>query len=145
MPPILSTSHCEFYGTRLCAHARKIILLVPIHLFTRQIVPLVCEELLTLSSSISVMSNFCNSHTKSFLSSKKFLRGRRFFFLLFSCHTFRGLALYPWHESRNLYLKHSFSTYTCLSDNSLISAWISTNFVSTLLLCKLYQTNNFSA
>ena len=22
-PPILSTSHCEFYGTRLCTHARK--------------------------------------------------------------------------------------------------------------------------
>ena len=36
----------------------------------------------------------------------------------------------PRHESRNLYLKHSFSTYTCLSNNSLISAWISTKFVS---------------
>ena len=46
-------------------------------------------------------------------------------------------------ESWNLYLRHSFSTYTCLSNNLLISAWISTKFVSTLLLCMLYQTNNF--
>ena len=30
-----------------CAHARKTIPLVPIHPFTKQIVPLVCEELLT--------------------------------------------------------------------------------------------------
>ena len=46
-PPILSTSHCKFYGTRPCTHARKAIPLVSIHLFTRQIVPLACEELLT--------------------------------------------------------------------------------------------------
>ena len=46
-PPILSTSHSEFYGTHSCTNARKTILLAPIHPFTRQIVPLVCEELLT--------------------------------------------------------------------------------------------------
>ena len=39
-PPILSTSHCDFNGTRLCAHARKTILFfIPIHLFTTQMVP----------------------------------------------------------------------------------------------------------
>ena len=45
--PILSTSHCEFYGTRSCAHARKTIPLAPIHPFTKQIVPLMYEESLT--------------------------------------------------------------------------------------------------
>ena len=35
------------YGAHLCAHIRKTILLVPIHPFTRQIVPLLCEELLS--------------------------------------------------------------------------------------------------
>ena len=145
MPPILSTSHCEFYGARSCAHARKIILLVPIHPFTRQIVPLLCKELLSRSSSTSVTSNFSNRHTKSFLSSKIILRGHRFlflsffYFLSFSSHTFRALA----REFRNFYLKHSFSAYTCLSNNSLISAWISTKFLSTLLLCMLYQIKNF--
>ena len=47
VPPILSTSHCKFYGTRSCAHARKTISLAAICPFTRQIVPLMCEELLT--------------------------------------------------------------------------------------------------
>ena len=79
-------------------------------------------------------------------SSKKFLRGRRFsffvFFFYFHHTLFMGLRD-PHRESQNLYLEHSFSTYTCLSNNSLISAWISTKFVSTLLLCMLYQTNNF--
>ena len=37
-PPILSTSHCEFYGTHSCAHAQKTISLAPIHPFTKQIV-----------------------------------------------------------------------------------------------------------
>ena len=70
----------------------------------------------------------------SLLSSKNILGARRFFFF-----DLRD----PRRESRNLYLKHSFSTYTCLSNNSLVSAWISTKFVSTLLLCMLYKTNNF--
>ena len=90
----------------------------------------------------SVTSNFSNSHTKSFLSTKNFYAAVVFFFLLFSLHTFVGLCD-PRRESRNLYLKHSFSTYTCLSNNSLISAWISIKFVSTFLLCMLYQSNNF--
>ena len=45
--PILSSSHCEFYGARLCAHARKTIPLAPIHSFTKQIVPSMYEESLT--------------------------------------------------------------------------------------------------
>ena len=47
VPPILSTSHCEFYGIRSCAHARKTILLAPIHSFTKQIVLSMYEESLT--------------------------------------------------------------------------------------------------
>ena len=51
---ILSTTHYEFYGARSCTHARKTIPLVLIH---PQLVPLVCEELLTRSSSKSVTSD----------------------------------------------------------------------------------------
>ena len=47
VPPILSISHCEFHGARFCAHARKTILLAPIHSFTKQIVPSMYEESLT--------------------------------------------------------------------------------------------------
>ena len=78
-------------------------------------------------------------------SIKNILGARRFF----SLSTFIFIAHFSWacvtsqRESRNLYLKHSFSTYSCLSNNLLISAWISTKFVSTLLLCMLYQINNF--
>ena len=80
---------------------------------------------------------------KVFLSSKNCSRCSSFFFLcFFSSHTFVGLHD-PRRESQNLYLKHSFSTYTSLSNNSLISAWISTKFVSTLLLC-IYLKHSFS-
>ena len=47
VPPILSTSHCEFNGTRSCTHAQKTIPLAPIHSFTKQIVPPMYEESLT--------------------------------------------------------------------------------------------------
>ena len=43
-PPILSTSHCEFMVPIRMPTLEKPSLW---HLFTRQIVPLVCEELLT--------------------------------------------------------------------------------------------------
>ena len=47
MPPILSTSHYEFNGTRSYAHAQKTIPLAPIHSFTKQIVSPMYEESLT--------------------------------------------------------------------------------------------------
>ena len=40
MLSILSTSFCEFYGTCLCSHTQKTILLRPIHSFTKQIINL---------------------------------------------------------------------------------------------------------
>ena len=49
MPPILSISHCEFNGTRSYAHAQKTIPLAPIHLFTKQVITLLCPESLTAS------------------------------------------------------------------------------------------------
>ena len=51
MLPILSTSHCEFCGTRSCAHARKPSpCMAPIHLFTKQIVPSMYEDIGDLKS-----------------------------------------------------------------------------------------------
>ena len=58
MPPILSTSHCEFNGTYLCAHARKNISLIPIHPITKQMVPSLCPELLTQSLSKSISPKY---------------------------------------------------------------------------------------
>ena len=95
------------------------------------LVPLVCEEFIEISHV-----GFLIQPYKVLPVSKKFLHG----FLLFSLHTFHGLARPP-RESRNFYVK--ISTYTCLSNNSLISTWILTKFVSTLFLCMLYQINNF--
>ena len=43
-PPILSSSHCEPYGARSCAHARKTIPPAPTHPPTKQIVPSMYEE-----------------------------------------------------------------------------------------------------
>ena len=117
--------------------------LVPIHPFTRQIVPLYSVWGIVVLKFINIGDWFSNSHTKSFLSSKKFYVAVVFFFLCIFFAHFLWACAWPPCESRNFYLKHSFSTYTCLSNNSLISAWISTKFVSTLLLCMLYQTNNF--
>ena len=64
------------------------------------------------------------------LSTIELLHVRHF---LFSLYTFRGLVC-PMCKSRN-YLKHSFCS---LPYNSLILSWISTKFVSVLLLyvCK---------
>ena len=57
--PILSTSHCELNDAHLCAHARKNIPLVPIHSFTKQIVPSMYQESLTLSHLISMSRVLC--------------------------------------------------------------------------------------
>ena len=65
----------------------------------------------------------------------------RHFFLYFHRTLFVGLhdpAVNP-----GIYIWDTPLVHTYLFNNSLISAWISTKFVSTLLLCMLYQTNNF--
>ena len=80
MPPILSTSHCEFNGTHLCAHARKTIPLAPIHSFTRQI------RSTFIVSTIINLRFFAIDHTvfhrrpiNSLFPSITFLHVRRFF------------------------------------------------------------------
>ena len=48
MPPFLSTSHCEFYGTYSCAHAQRTILsrLIP-SLLENYVVPSLFVESIT--------------------------------------------------------------------------------------------------
>ena len=58
MPPILCTSYCKFNGARSCAHARKIIPLVSIHSFTRQIVPSLYQQSSTWASLQSIILLF---------------------------------------------------------------------------------------
>ena len=72
-------------------------------------------------------------------SIKTFLRNSHFisFFISFIFIAHFSWACMSLCVSRNFYLKHSFC------NNSLISSWISSKFVSALLLCMLYQTNNF--
>ena len=59
-----------------------------------------------------------------------------FFLYSFIAHFFRGLA--GAFVNPRSFFKFSFYTFTCWSNNSLISSWISAKFVSALLLCMLY-------
>ena len=79
-PPILSTNHCEFNGTRSCTHAQKTIPLVPIHPFTKQIVPSLCPESLPRSLSQSSSPVLCEGPIKCFLPSITFYVCVIFFF-----------------------------------------------------------------
>ena len=103
MPSILSSSHCEFNGACSCTHARKTILLAPIHPFTKQMVPLLCPELLTRSLSKS-FSSFSYAPYKVVPFINNILRMHRFFLCLFlllsfSSHIFSwacGSLREPW-------------------------------------------------
>ena len=57
---------------RSCAHARKTISLAPIHSFTKQIVPLMYQELLSWSRLIPITRVFRNHLINSPLPSKIF-------------------------------------------------------------------------
>ena len=80
MPPILSTSHCEFYGARSCAHAQKTIPMAPIHSFTKQIVPSMYQE--------SFGTSIPHAPYKLLPSIINISGTRRSFLLSFSLHTF---------------------------------------------------------
>ena len=76
MPPILSTSHCEFNGARLCAHARKTILLILIQI---------------------IFTSFLFGHYKRLPSINNIFTRVSFFSSLFLCfvfiaYFFRGFA-----------------------------------------------------
>ena len=126
----------------LCDYARQTILSHPIRPFTRELIPSLFEESIAQSSLKSVQPVFCYGLIKSFLSPQKFLRVSRFFFFFFFHfhHTlFRGLA----GSLRDLRNKLSFCTFTCLSNNLLISSWIPAKFVSALLPCMLNLSHYF--
>ena len=96
-PPILSTSHCEFNGTHSCAHARKTILLAPIHPFTKQTVATFIVSIIVYPKLMQIVpSIFGMGIIKDFIPSITFLHMRRFFLFLslFHCHRmlFCGLA-----------------------------------------------------
>ena len=94
MPPILSTSHCEFNDTCLCTHVRKTILLTQLHLLNTQIVPSLHPQSFPSSSCRLFPQVFWLSIIKGFLPWIKFLRAS-FFLYFISSHTFRGLAWTP--------------------------------------------------
>ena len=94
MPPILSTSHCEFNGARLCTHARKTIPLALIHPFTEQIVAtFIVSTIINLKlADIHSMSFLCASYNGPPSINNNFTCG--WFFSLFHFHRtlFCGLA-----------------------------------------------------
>ena len=108
-PLILST---EFNGTRSCAHARKTILLAPIHSFTRQIVATF------IVSSIIDLRFFAIGHTcfstAPYKLSITFLRTRR----PFLSHLFVGF-LELVHVNPRTFFKLSFCAFICLCNNTL--------------------------
>ena len=113
----LSTSHCRLYGTCSCTYPQKTIPLAPIHPFTKQIrstfmvsriiAPKIIGIVFSSSSYVpyTVVLSINNIFTHFiFLLS---------LFLSFSSHIFVGLC-----EPRKF---SSICTFTCLSNNSLIS------------------------
>ena len=130
-----------------CDNAWRTICPAPFRSLIRELVPSLFVESITRSTSKSAQPVFRYGLTKSFLSQKYFWRGSRFFssfFLSFSSHTFSWacgeLAWIP-----QVFFKLSFCTFTCLSNNSLISSWISAKFVSALLPCMLYLSYYFQS
>ena len=68
-----------------------------------------------------------------------------FFLCFFLCfqHTLFGELVEACVSLSIFIFKLFVCTYTWLSQNSLISSWISTKFISTLLQCTLSQSNIF--
>ena len=124
----------------LCDYARRTILSHPIRPFTRQLVPSLFEESISRTSQKSIQPFFRYSLINAFLSPQKILHGSRFFFFLsfFLHRTLFSGACGSFREPLKFFSNSPFYTFTCLSNNSLISSWISAKFVSALLLCMLY-------
>ena len=77
------------------------------------------------------------SFIKHFLLSKNYVVVVCFFFL-FITHLFMSL-----HENQDFSFQTLILYIHFLSNNSLISSWILTKYVSALLLCVFYQSYNF--
>ena len=95
----VSTSHCEFNGTHLCAHAQKTF---PCHQFIHSLCPYSFTQSLWTSFSLVFSMHLINHFLPSITH-----------FFIFIIHFYMGL-----HEPWKFFLKFS---YTCLSNNSLIS------------------------
>ena len=138
MPPILSTSHCEFYGTHSYTHAQKTIPLVLIHPFTKQIIPSLYQE---SSTNISWRSISPVPLVRLINHFQTFLRAS-FFLLLssFSSHTF-SWACGSLREPRKYFFKYSFYAFTLSSNNSLISYGFQPNLYQGFShVCSTYHT-----
>ena len=133
MPPILSTSHCEFNDTRLCTHTQKTILLTQLHPLSTQIIPSLYPQTFPSSSCRSLPSVFCCGHYKGLPSMNNIFTRTSFFsclFLSFHRTLFVGACVNP-----EVFLE---LLLTCLSNYSLISSWISAKLGSALPPCMLY-------
>ena len=134
MPPILSTSYCEFNDAHSCAHTRKTILLTQLHLLSTQIIP----SLYPQSLPSSLCRSFLFGRYKGLPSMNNIFTRAPFFsclFLSFHRTLFVGLR-----ETRKFFLEFSL---TCLSNYSLISSWISVKLGSALHPCILYLSYCF--
>ena len=114
---------------------------------TRELVPTLFEESITSSSSNSVQPVFRYGLIKSFLPQKFFDAAVVFFSSNSSTFFHFHRTPFSWacgsfRESRKFF-QTLFCTFTCLSNNSLISSWISAKFVSALFLCMLYLSYYF--
>ena len=108
----------------------------PIHPFTRQLVPSLFEESISRRFVEIYLAILLIQPYKCLPVTTKIFTWQSFFFLSFITHFFRGLA--GAFVNPRSFFKLPFYTFTCLSNNSLISLWISAKFVSALLLCMLY-------
>ena len=108
----------------LCDYARRTILFRPIRLFTRESLPSFLKnqylKLIEIGSAILLIQPYnCLLVTTKIFTWQSFFSS---FFLLFSSHTF-SWACGSFHEPRKFF-QTLFYTFTCLSNNSLISSWI---------------------
>ena len=84
MPPILSTSHCKFNGAHSCAHARKIIPLASIHLFTKQITNTFIVCIIVYPKLVQIVfTGFWYGHYKGFPSINNIFMCALFFLVCF--------------------------------------------------------------
>ena len=127
----------------LCNYALRTILSQSIRQFTKDLVPSLFEESISRSWSKSVQTFSWYSLTNSFLLPQKFYLAVFFSFFHFDHTLFCGLA--GAYVNPGSFFKLTFCTFICLSNNSLISSWISAKFVSALLLCILYLSYYFQS
>ena len=133
--PFLRTSHCEFQTTNRAIKADKPSFLHKIARYSRNhtfVFHRISNPKFTEIGGVNLLLQ----PYKVLHSSKKFFTGVSFFlFYFFFAHLARGLA---W-----VFLTFHFVHLNCLSNNSLISAWISMKLIPHFYLCILYKHTKF--